>query len=600
MENALENSKFKLKMRNVGHGDNFTMTLDNEKYFIVDTGEQKDISSGYLNSLSNKHVVISISHFHTDHYGGVFEFLNKASDYNITIDCIILPECPNHADKEVEELLDKISSFNKISIKKFAEKEGISKECNDFSKMSKLYASKDNNKEKEKIIKKYDKKFETNPDLKKQYEKFLVFSLYKTTSVERSSEIQKELKRLWGEEYDSKVALMISDPKKGFLAQKMKKKALEGKTKIISYKTDEEKNLLIEYKAEDSEYKEISAKEYFGFDIKCEIPNLEKYRKNHSEVSLKELNEENNHSVFLKTIYNDISIGFFGDGEKLWRDIMFEQGADLSCVIAKGPHHLLENGRFTQEEALKIGLTVCFGSFGNEHGLCSGDVVNWAKEIDADLVVTRDDLKPKTKNNKTVDSVLIGGDAYVEIDDKNVFVYHLNSELLIEKEIDIKKELCKIIRNDKNIKSEEKMDLYDELIETNLPGFQMKIIFSNDEKYANIKKHITEYANPSLTIYRISDLLAKHQEKLRKNAEQEKIYAKFCELKDKKYSVNKIVGILNLMERSEYENLENKYNKEKQQFNNKNKIKNENILKENGKANQEENEFFYEQNTFER
>ena len=54
------------------------------------------------------------------------------------------------------------------------------------------------------------------------------------------------------------------------------------------------------------------------------------------------------------------------------------------------------------------------------------------------------------------------------------------------------------------------------------------------------------------------------------------------------------------MERSEYENLENKYNKEKQQFNNKNKIKNENILKENGKANQEENEFFYEQNTFER
>lgn len=96
---------------NVKQGSS-SLTVDKEdgSALLLDTGEYMEYDK-VIEALKNeklKSLSICLTHWHTDHYGGLIKVIEYCLENNIAIDNLVLPKVEDGKNKEIQKVLDKI------------------------------------------------------------------------------------------------------------------------------------------------------------------------------------------------------------------------------------------------------------------------------------------------------------------------------------------------------------------------------------------------------------------------------------------------------------------------------------------------------------
>ena len=381
-------------------GDMYSLKKEGFPYLINDIGEENDLA---INSLLDvvqgtkdnpSHVVINISHFHLDHYGGLDYFLEECEKRHVIVDSIILPHEPSHVDEQLEEFLDKI--IRKSKTKEF---QITAKEKEILDKASSVGNKPQTKNEKEEALKKIIAKCKKDEEFERKVIAFYLTKLKTLGEYKRSNknnELESEslaskrnilyrenLKSILGEE---KASFYLENFEKALANEKTKtfKQKAEGKIPFCYAKTNKDNELIIEI-FESGKRKEVLAKDYLGFDsCKAYIPTLNLLKKINPVSSLRELCKENNLSVGLSIAVNKNKIALLGDIERAGLKVYEKLGLNLKeHDIIKDPHHSLLSGSLFVEEKIhywfcKTKETLFLTSASREHNNLVQRVYNLA------------------------------------------------------------------------------------------------------------------------------------------------------------------------------------------------------------------------------
>lgn len=345
----MANNDFELTMYPT-KGDMFSMHKEEHPFLIVDIGEENDLSVNDLlknlqgTSEKPNHVVIDISHFHLDHYGGLDDFLEQYENYNIIVDSIVLPHEPNHVDEALE------SFFNKIVKKSTAVK--VAEENKQLFKDSLTKA--DNalrQGERKEALNKIKRKCQKE-SFKQDYLSYCFYRMKGSKDSKQVEIIKENLVRILGE---GEAERYIENFEKSLANEKIKnfKQQLENKIPFCYAKVDKDNELIIKI-SEDGVFKEVLAKDHLGFDsCKAYIPTTGELNRDNAGIeTLANIHKENNFSVVLKIDVNRTKFAFLGDIEIAGLRTLTRQGLDLKdCDYIKDAHHSLLSGTlFTGEK----------------------------------------------------------------------------------------------------------------------------------------------------------------------------------------------------------------------------------------------------------